>query len=244
METLSEDAVSTLFIQDKECDESSHDITMDFSFDVSSDVENLTSTPTKSTSVREASDCDSDTSSPLSFRGPNFSPLPTIDSSSYELHNSDQSTTIFPESDSNVPAAPVPEDTIKPSVKEHGVKLVGDNIDKTVQTRYMRVDKQGTSLHYFHAYAAQDRFDLPMPEDVPPIPDNPKLFDDLLPSDCNKTTLKEFFAIHVARILCKHMPCFAEDFVDVIPEHLDHPMSAEMSQKSEVVSYIVMCMSL
>ena len=69
MDKLSEDTVSTLFIQDKESDESSHDITMDFSFDVSSDVENLTSTLTKSTSVREVSDCDSDTSSLLSFKG-------------------------------------------------------------------------------------------------------------------------------------------------------------------------------
>ena len=31
-----------------------------------------------------------------------------------------------------------------------GIKIVGDNVDKTVKTRYMRVDQQGRSLHYFH----------------------------------------------------------------------------------------------
>ena len=81
----------------------------------------------------------------------------------------------------------------------------------------MRVDKQGSSLHYFHAYAAQDRFDLTMlAEDVPTIPDDLKLFEDLLPSNSDKTTLKEFFAIHIAHILCKYMPFFAEDFGDVL----------------------------
>ena len=44
----------------------------------------------------------------------------------------------------------------QPSLRKEsarGVKLVGDNVDKTVKTRYMRVDQQGHSLHYFHAYA-------------------------------------------------------------------------------------------
>lgn len=116
-----------------------------------------------------------------------------------------------------------------------GIKIVGDNVDKTVKTRYMRVDQQGRSLHYFHAYAAQDRFDLTMPEEAPKIPDDPDL-DKLLPSDCDNSTMKKLFAIHVARIICKHMPFFSEDFGDVIPENLEHPMSYEMRQKSQVVS--------
>ena len=103
------------------------------------------------------------------------------------------------------------------------------------------MDKQGSSLHYFHAYAAQDRFDLTMPEDVPAIPDDPKLFEDLLPSNSDKTTLNFFFPIHVARILCKYI-CLSlwKTSVMSFPEHLDHSMSSEMRQKSQVVS-ITLC---
>ena len=57
----------------------------------------------------------------------------------------------------------------------------------------MQMDKQGSSLHYFHDNATQDRFDLTMPEEVSVIPNDPKLFEDLLPSDSDKATLKEFF---------------------------------------------------
>ena len=47
---------------------------------------------------------------------------------------------------------------------------------------------------------------------------------------------QNFFSIHVAKILCKYMPFFIEDFSDVIPEHLEHPMSSQVSQKSDMVS--------
>ena len=116
-----------------------------------------------------------------------------------------------------------------------GVKLVGDNVDKTVKTRYMRIDQQGRSLHYFHAYAMRDRFDLSMPEEAPSIPNNPDL-SQLLPSSDDKSTITQLFAIHVARVLSKHMPFFSEDFGDVVPDHIEHPMSSTMSKKSEVVS--------
>ena len=105
----------------------------------------------------------------------------------------------------------------------------------------MRVDQQGHSLHYFHAYAARDRFNLSIPEEAPSVPNDPDL-SKLLPSNDDKSTLKQHFAIHVARILCKHMPFFSEDFGDVITEHIDHPMSSNMSQKSEVVSLNISCM--
>ena len=69
----------------------------------------------------------------------------------------------------------------------------------------------------------------------PAVPTDPDL-SKLLPSDDDQSTMKQLFAIHIARILCKHMPFFSEDFGDVIPEHIDHPMSSNVSQKSEVVS--------
>lgn len=64
----------------------------------------------------------------------------------------------------------------QPDPQCHGMKIVGDNIDKNVHTRFMRCDHQTTSLHYFHAYATQDRFDLTShPEELPSIPKEPAL---------------------------------------------------------------------
>ena len=170
----------------------------------------------------------------MSVDPPDFSPLSS--SSASHLDNSQSDTVTESQNNSVFTSLPVPEDE---SEKERGIKLVGDNVDKTIKSRHMRVDKQGKSLHYFHCFATEDRFDLTMPEDVPPIPTNPQLFEDLLPSDSDKSKLKELFSVHVARILCKHMPFFAEDFGQVIPEHLDHPMSSKMSQKSKVVSFLL-----
>ena len=36
-------------------------------------------------------------------------------------------------------------------------KLVGDNLDKSVRPRDMRLDNQTQSLHYFHMYGVRDR---------------------------------------------------------------------------------------
>ena len=38
--------------------------------------------------------------------------------------------------------------------------IVGDNIDKNVTPRDMRVGNQVKSLHYFHSYAVQDQVKL------------------------------------------------------------------------------------
>ena len=38
--------------------------------------------------------------------------------------------------------------------------IVGDNIDKSIRPRYMRVDTGNQLLHYFHYFAALDRVDV------------------------------------------------------------------------------------
>ena len=177
----------------------------------------------------------------MSFRSPSYSPLFITDS-----HECSHDQEEVPEQE-QTPAlkSPAQDDTSDSQQQANevkGVKIVGDNVDKTVKTRFMRIDRQGKSLHYFHCYATQDRFDLTMPEDYPEVPTNPKL-EDLLPSKSDITEMKSSFAIHVARILCKYMPYFAKNFSDVIPEHLEHTMSSQMSQKSDVVSNLVHCVS-
>ena len=39
-------------------------------------------------------------------------------------------------------------------------KLIGDNIDKNIQPREMRMDNQTRSLHYFSTYGIRARIDL------------------------------------------------------------------------------------
>ena len=38
--------------------------------------------------------------------------------------------------------------------------IVGDNVDKTVKPRDMRLSHKSSSLHYFHVYAVNDRIDF------------------------------------------------------------------------------------
>ena len=46
--------------------------------------------------------------------------------------------------------------------------IVGDNVDKNIKPRDMRIDKQVTSMHAFHMYATKDRVDAStLPDDKP-----------------------------------------------------------------------------
>ena len=117
----------------------------------------------------------------------------------------------------------------------HGIKIVGDNIDKTVRRRFMCCDRQTRSLHYFHSFAVLDRFNIAdYSEDLPRIPVKPPL-EELLPSQTDIRALEDNFAVHVGRIVCKYMPFFSENFRKVVPAHIQHPFVKEMSQKSKVV---------
>lgn len=236
MKQFSSETVSDAFEILDEGDEYAYDLITEFSSDESGLVGDLTSTPKKNT---DNSDLFSDRSSPASFQAPGFSPLSVVDSPesspSHSMTMLDQECT--PNLNPTTSAQDPPQDghNQQMSSQVKGVKIVGDNIDKNVKPRFMRSDHQGKSLHYFHCYAVQDRFNLSMPEDYPDIPANPKL-EDLLPSESDVSNMKAYFAIHVARILCKYMPYFTEEFSDVIPEHLEHAMSSQMCLKSDVVS--------
>eukprot|EP00731_Ephydatia_muelleri_P026207 Em0018g307a len=55
------------------------------------------------------------------------------------------------------------DDTAPTDLEEWcGFRLVGDNIDKTIGPRDMRLNNQSKSLHYFHVYAVKDRVDVPL----------------------------------------------------------------------------------
>ena len=121
-----------------------------------------------------------------------------------------------------------------------GYKLVGDNLDDTINPRYMRVDDYRTkSLYYFNSYAVKDRvnFDNLSPIAVPTCMPNPKIVaTSLLPSQKDDKALNDNIIILVARVITTHMLFFKTSFSDAIDWHIIHDHYKEMSKKSEVVS--------
>jgi L1 cell adhesion molecule like protein len=118
------------------------------------------------------------------------------------------------------------------------IKLCGENLDKTVKTRYMRLDKGNLSLHYFHAYAVLDRIDLSGVSDslvASCLPSPEKIATSLLPSKLDDQTLKHHFAILVSRVLATHIKFFSFGFDDVVQWHIQHVFSKQMAEKSVVV---------
>ena len=115
-------------------------------------------------------------------------------------------------------------------------KIVGDNIDKTVRPRDMRSDYQARSLHYFHAYAVQDRLNMDTLDDTASAPDMSSIsLELLLPSPQDEIDIRKNMSVLVARILKKYMPFF-EKYGRGIERHIMHQYSEEMSRKSSVVS--------
>ena len=115
-------------------------------------------------------------------------------------------------------------------------KLVGDNIDKNVRPREMRVDHQTRSLHYFHVYAVRDRVDLTNFSSDIHLPDIGSIqLSNFLPSSQDETVLRSNFSILIGRILMKYIPFFEKFGQDCLERHIMHEYSEEMSKKSEVV---------
>ena len=120
--------------------------------------------------------------------------------------------------------------------------IVGDNIDKRIAPRSMRLENQVQSLHYFNAYAALSRVETLHLDDTKPIGDIKDLPVStflLSPEDCS--VLRNNYVVLTARILVQHLP-FLEKFKKCAPEHIEHPYSDAMKKKSKIVSMFI-CMT-
>lgn len=115
-------------------------------------------------------------------------------------------------------------------------KIVGDNIDKHIKPREMRLDAQAKSLNFFNSYAVKGRIDVSNLEDKPSLP-NYEAFQSssILPSNSAGLKIKRNFITLIARVLKKYFPFFTK-FSSATPRHIKHMYSSEMAQKSEVVS--------
>ena len=110
-------------------------------------------------------------------------------------------------------------------------KIVGDNIDKNIRPSEMRIDTQTRSLHYFHSYAVRDRIDLTNYDDSSSLPDKSDIdLQQLLPTSNDYDTIKQHFAILIARVLKLYTPFFAT-YGNGLERHIQHEHTKEMAQK-------------
>ena len=117
-------------------------------------------------------------------------------------------------------------------------KLVGDNLDKSVRPRDMRMDSQTQALHYFHMYAVRDHINLTEFTDNQSLPEvslaDLKM---IVTTTQDQEVLQKNFAILIACTLTKHMPF--KKFRSGLERHLVHERYEAMSAKSEVVSVYI-----
>lgn len=118
-----------------------------------------------------------------------------------------------------------------------GYKLVGDNIDFTINAWYMRSDgHQNQSLHFFHSFAVQDRINFSALSIHLRATCNNSMALSLVPSMQNDMNLLHNIATRVSRVLVTYMSFFQFAFSDVTTWHIQHKYYQEMRRKSEVVS--------
>ena len=106
-----------------------------------------------------------------------------------------------------------------------------------VKPRHVRVDRQTSSLHYYHSYVVKDRVNLANWSDsVPDPPTAPDLLS-LLPNNDDISEMKHLFEIHVSRIIVEHIPFMKSAFGGIVQWPIYQKYYKEMGKKSDTVSF-------
>ena len=121
-------------------------------------------------------------------------------------------------------------------IKETAVlKFWGDNVDKKRNVRDYRSDHQGEMLHMYSILVGRSR--TPAPElqhtgQLSKLREYPNSL--FLPQKGDVLAVKSNLVILVSRILTQYFPAMAF-LATIVPKHILHRYSREMSEKSEVV---------
>ena len=124
-------------------------------------------------------------------------------------------------------------------VFKKGYRLCGDNVDKSVKHRYMRMDNKSNvkAIHYFNSYATKNRIDTSNLHSVSSCNPSPRSMAlTLLPSTDDNSVLHQNIGTIISRVLVDYLPYFKKTFDGVVTWHIPHQYSEEMCAKSEVVS--------
>ncbi|KAL5515765.1 hypothetical protein EMCRGX_G000981 [Ephydatia muelleri] len=110
-----------------------------------------------------------------------------------------------------------------------GFRLVGDNIDKNVKPRDMRINSQTSSLHYFHAYAVKDRISFKhLSADATMIFPQDIDFNVFYPSVEDNFQLVSNFETLVTRMFVQHIPGL-QSLSAMANHHIEHQYSKNMA---------------
>ena len=115
-----------------------------------------------------------------------------------------------------------------------GYKVVGDNIDKNVKPRYLRINKRTQSLHYFNSYAVKDHIKVSCQQDTPSCDRLVLNKSVILPDREDNVHFFNNCVVLVSRILVDYIPFFGV-FKEVVTRHIEHDQSEAMQHKSTVV---------
>ena len=117
---------------------------------------------------------------------------------------------------------------------------MGDNLDKNINPRFRRVDKQTQSLHFFQYFAVRDRVNLTGISDCSKpyynVPIEKLPLENLLPTPSDDHVLLCNFSILASRVIVEELPYFKQTFEDAVVSHINHIHSVKMAKKSETVS--------
>ena len=116
------------------------------------------------------------------------------------------------------------------------MQIIGDNLDTSQKASGQTLTHRGKTHHWFSLYAVKDRVSGNHLQNDHALADVSKLpLSTWLPSMSDCVTLRDEFITLVSRVLVKNFTAFA--FLrDAVVDHIPHEYSAQMKQKSEIVS--------
>ena len=114
--------------------------------------------------------------------------------------------------------------------------LVGDNVDKNVSPRDMRLDNQVRSMHYFHSYAVLDRVSSNRFAGDGRVADiNTLAPSAVLPTVDDCICMRTNYITLASRVIVENLSHFA--FLQkCVVQHIPHQFAKESGKKSVIVS--------
>lgn len=110
-----------------------------------------------------------------------------------------------------------------PSVHCNTCIIVGDNWDKTINPRFMTLEHQRKSLHYFHFYTVFDRIDFSHLSREEPIGDVEKLpLSVYIPDADECSVLRDNYATLLSRVLVEEVDYFKKFCSKFVVQHIPH----------------------